>query len=238
MTSLDFIDLYCERTAAGFWNEPVNAISNLGFVLVAIVAWRVAKRRCDPSADLLELVLFVLAALIGVGSFLFHTLANSRAELADVIPIWSFVGLYVFTVIYRSTGQNILKTSRIAVIALIITGSVFWFTSGEVITNQQASDHSADRFNGSLQYLPALVALAGFGFIAVLRRHPARVMIVGAAVTFTLSLVMRSVDLIACDATGIGTHFLWHLLNALMVGILLIALVKEYPPASAGKRTA
>ena len=27
------IDLYCERTDAGLWSEPFNALSNLGFLL-------------------------------------------------------------------------------------------------------------------------------------------------------------------------------------------------------------
>jgi hypothetical protein len=34
------IDLYCERTAPGLLNEPLNAISNLAFFAAAIVAAR------------------------------------------------------------------------------------------------------------------------------------------------------------------------------------------------------
>ena len=30
------IDLYCERTSAAFWAEPVNALSNLAFVTAAL----------------------------------------------------------------------------------------------------------------------------------------------------------------------------------------------------------
>lgn len=26
-----YVDLYCERTAPGVWNEPLNALSNLAF---------------------------------------------------------------------------------------------------------------------------------------------------------------------------------------------------------------
>lgn len=35
------IDLYCERTAVGFWNEPINALSNIAFVVVAVLAWQI-----------------------------------------------------------------------------------------------------------------------------------------------------------------------------------------------------
>ena len=50
----------------------------------------------------------MLAALIGLGSFLFHTFANSYAELADVVLISSFVALHVFVV---ATDQQ-AKTSK------------------------------------------------------------------------------------------------------------------------------
>ena len=34
---LEPIDLYCERTDGSFWAEPLNLLSNVGFLLVA---WR------------------------------------------------------------------------------------------------------------------------------------------------------------------------------------------------------
>ena len=61
------IDLYCERTAAGLLNEPLNAISNLGFLLVAALAWR--RARHEGFADVA--VLAAILAAIGVGSGLF-----------------------------------------------------------------------------------------------------------------------------------------------------------------------
>ena len=229
MTPIAFIDLYCERTAPGFCNEPVKAISNIGFVIAAIFAWRISQKRKDVTPDLWEFSLFMLAALIGLGSFLFHTFANSYAELADVVPIWSFVALYLFVVIYRSTGEDVKRTVRISAIALFVTGTVFWFMSGNIVTDIHSHDHSRGSFNGSLQYLPALVALIIFSLITALRRHPARRMIVFATTAFSLSLVMLTIDHSVCDLTGIGTHFLWHILNAVMIGMLLVTLVREYP---------
>ena len=29
------VNSYCERTDAGYWSEPVNALSNAGFLLAA-----------------------------------------------------------------------------------------------------------------------------------------------------------------------------------------------------------
>lgn len=234
MDTIAFIDLYCERTAPGFWDEPVNALSNFAFIVAALYAWRCLVNRESARPDLWEILLVVLAACIGMGSFLFHTFANTHAELADVIPIWSFVALYVGVVIYRSTGEDVNKTFRISGIALGITLTGFWFTSGDVVTDAHNHGHShdqnADIFNGSLQYLPALVALIAFSVITFLRRHPARNLVLAATLTFALSLTMRTADIWACDMTGIGTHFLWHVLNAFMVGLLLIALISKYPP--------
>lgn len=221
----DFIDLYCERTGPEFWSEPVNALSNVAFVVAALWAWRSARARGGVNA--LEAVLIVLAGLIGVGSFLFHVFASHETELADVIPIWSFVALYVGAVIYRSTGQNLVRTGRIAGIATLITGGVVWFTSADITTEVGAE---RDLFNGSLQYAPALIALLVFAGLTMWRGHPARHYVLAAAGLFVVSLLFRSVDLMACDATVIGTHFMWHVLNGVMVGVLLQALIRTMPP--------
>jgi len=221
MMPLEYIDLYCERTGQGFWNEPFNALSNVAFLLAAVVAWRTYLRleRRDPLA----VALIVLAASIGVGSFLFHTFATGWAELADVIPIWSFVAFYVLLIIYRMTGENIRITARIALIVAGSIGIVFWFTSGDVTTDDAVAP---DYLNGSLQYLPALLALVIFSVVAWLNRHPARYHVTAAALTFLLSLGFRTVDLMTCGTTGLGTHFIWHILNGLMIGLLLQCLVK------------
>jgi hypothetical protein len=36
-----------------------------------------------------------------------------------------------------------------------------------------------------------------------------------------VSLTFRSVDLTACGAWPVGTHFMWHLLNAAMLGWMI-----------------
>ncbi|MCY3880297.1 MAG: ceramidase domain-containing protein [Rhodobacteraceae bacterium] len=227
MNASGFIDLYCERTSVGLWDEPVNAISNIAFLLAAAWALPVAMRRGRREA--LELAVILLGGSIGIGSFLFHTMASPAAELADVIPIWSFVALYVFMIIWRTTGQNARLTALISVISLAITGISVWATGLTVTT---AVDPAPMRLNGSLQYLPALIALAAFAVLTLIRRHPARHYVIGATLVFILSLVFRTIDPDLCVATaGIGTHFLWHLLNGLMVGLLLQALVRHLPPA-------
>ncbi len=232
MSAPQYIDLYCERTAPGFWNEPVNALSNLAFLIAAFLALRIALGR--DRRDWPEIFVILLAGAVGIGSFLFHTLANSWSELADVVPIWSLVAAYVLLIIYRSSNHDLAKTARIATVAAGITGAILWFTSGDMLTD---AGSSPGPFNGSLQYAPALAALAVFSLVTMAQRHPARHYILSACGVFLVSLIMRSLDLRLCAATGIGTHFLWHLLNAAMIGLLLQALVHEFPPAGGATST-
>ena len=71
------IDAYCERTDASFWSEPLNAVTNLAFLITALVSWQRVRGERLPLAGLL----CALLAMIGIGSFLFHTFATRWAAL-------------------------------------------------------------------------------------------------------------------------------------------------------------
>jgi hypothetical protein len=76
---------YCERGLdPAFWAEPLNALSNAAFLIAAWWAWRTWRQ--SLQAGQAELGLVALLAVIGAGSFLFHTFATRWAALADVIP--------------------------------------------------------------------------------------------------------------------------------------------------------
>jgi hypothetical protein len=92
MDLLRQIDGYCERLGPGYWAEPVNAVTNLGFVLVAVWLWR--RSAAVPMAR----VLAVILACIGLGSYLFHTHAQVWAAIADTAPIGLFILLYLYAV--------------------------------------------------------------------------------------------------------------------------------------------
>ena len=76
-------------------------------------------------------------------------------------------------------------------------------------------------FSVSAFYWPVPVLILAYA--AILRaRAPAtaRGLALGAGV-LCLSLAARSVDQAVCAALPLGTHFLWHLLNALMLGWMI-----------------
>src|SRR3954454_10036771 len=83
------IDAYCERIDASFWSEPINALSNAAFLVAAAIAF--ARWRRAGASDLPVLFLIATVAVVGIGSFLFHTFANRWSRLADVIPIAVFI---------------------------------------------------------------------------------------------------------------------------------------------------
>jgi hypothetical protein len=92
--------------------------------------------------------------------------------------------------------------------------------------------------NGSLFYLPALAAMIVIGLILSERKHKAAPWILWAAVIFAVSVTLRSLDLSLCDKVliegrKVGTHFAWHLLNALALFLLLRASLEAGPAATA-----
>jgi hypothetical protein len=51
-------------------------------------------------------------------------------------------------------------------------------------------------------------------------------MAIGAAI-LVISLVFRSADAALCPAFPLGTHFLWHILNAVMLGWMIVVMVRH-----------
>lgn len=221
------IDIYCERTGPEIWSEPLNAISNASFLLAAIWAYWTAKQRDVLNWTISSAI--ILVALISVGSFLFHTQANVWSELADVIPIWTFVVWFVILSIHYQTGRkNLKRTTGIVVGSIAFVGVIIWMIGSDVTTDPNIAE-AGDGLNGSSQYAPAILALFVFAIIMQLKKSAGRWWVLAAAIAFTVSLTFRTVDLWVCPSLAIGTHFVWHLLNGLMIALLLQGLIRNVP---------
>lgn len=214
------IDIYCERIDPGFWAEPVNALSNVAFIIAALWAWRLALR--SGAGDGAINVLLVMTALVGVGSFLFHTFGTVWAALADVVPIGLLALSYLYVALRRffalSAGRAIAGTAGFAVAVGIFVGGV-----------ASAGPSTIPSFNGSLFYAPFFVALLVLAGVLGKQRHTAWSPIAAASALFALSLFFRSVDMSTCTAIPLGTHFLWHVLNGVVLALLLKAVVDAGP---------
>jgi hypothetical protein len=195
-------DAYCERLGPEFWAEPINALTNLAFL---IAAFGMAIRLRGSGLPRAWALVAVLAA-IGVGSFLFHSFATGWAALADVIPIAAFILIYVF-IAHRDYLGHGVWLSWGAVLAFLpyaaLTGSGFG---------------ALPFFDISAAYWPVVLALLLYA--AVLRGRLARGFVLGAAI-LSASLVARSLDMPLCGLLPFGTHFLWHVLNAVMLAHMI-----------------
>ena len=204
------VDLYCERTDPSFWAEPVNALTNAAFLLAAAAAyvqWRRAGTRDWPV-----LALILLTGIIGIGSFIFHTVATQGAELFDAVPIAVFIYAYLFFVLRRFLGVGLFGA-----IALLVGFAVVTVAEGVLVP--------AQALNGSHAYLPALAATLLVGWLA--RRRPAGPLLLAAGATLIVSLFFRTIDGAVCASFLLGTHFLWHILNAVVLYLLLRAALLE-----------
>lgn len=231
---------YCERGSSGaFWAEPLNAISNGAFLLAALVAVVHMLTGRERRHGIAEWALAGLVVVIGIGSFLFHTLATRWSAIADVAPIGVFMLAYFVYALRRFARLNWLLVA--AALALFVLALRY---AGQIQCRPQLLSVTAAArgrcLNGTLAYAPAFVALIGVGALLALRRHPAWRYLVGAGLVFLASMFFRTVDLELCAATRlagrtIGTHALWHMLNALTLYILLLAATRHgSPPAHPG----
>jgi hypothetical protein len=194
------IDLYCERLGPGIIAEPINALTNLAFVVAAYAAWRLADQYRSMSVETGLLIGLMVA--IGIGSGLFHTFATNWARVLDVLPILLLQIAYLW--IY---GSRIIMMKTVHLEGLVILFLIAAYFGRQF----------PHLLNGSLIYLPAFIMLLGLGLY---HYHHARVeptLLLWATAVFSASLFLRSIDLAVCKYVPIGTHFFWHLFNGLLV---------------------
>lgn len=198
---------YCERTDASYWAEPVNAVTNASFLIAAVV---MALRLRGQAGMALGWLMVVILAAIGVGSYLWHTHATRWSGLADVLPILLFILTYVFA----ATRDYLRLHWGLALAAVVLffpyAAGVGW-ALGQVFPAAGA--------NAAYAAVALLILL----YALVLRRRApatARGMALGAAI-LCVSLGFRMLDGVSCAVLPIGTHFMWHLLNGLMLGWMI-----------------
>jgi hypothetical protein len=202
----DYLDLYCERIGPGLAGEPLNALTNLAFFAAALICARATRRL---GADFRALA--ALLALVGAGSLLFHTVASRTTALADLLAIAFFIWFYLQRLLVRAGGlTNVAATAAVAAYAATSFGFERAFPPGTL--------------NGSIGYLPALATLLLVTGWMVRRHGPGAGHFVFASAAFVVALTLRTVDAAVCDVLPTGTHFLWHLLNAMVLGSLVLGL--------------
>lgn len=210
---------YCERVSADFWAEPLNALTNGAFIVAALAGLALllrSGRRDWPAALLVGLVF-----IIGIGSFLFHTMPQRWTLLADVIPIQLFAFSYFGLALWRFLGLSP---------AISVLGTLAFLAASFGLSDGLAPLLPAAA-RGSAGYASFVLALFGVA-TALWRSDQSTARLIGlAGLVFAVSLTLRSLDGALCQALPIGTHFLWHLLNATVLYLLLRAAVTRSSPS-------
>ena len=197
------IDLYCERLDASFWSEPINALTNFSFIIAACIVWRDGYRQGKLSCPIW--VLIGLMVSIGIGSFLFHTYPTNLTRFLDVFPnlLFQFVFIWVYI------RQVILLRFFYA------AGLLFLYIISALLSRQ-----FPNILNGSLTYAPAILVLLGLGLYHFIHKKRERFILLRAVGVFSLAIFFRTIDNVICPYFPIGTHFLWHVLNGVLVFLL------------------
>ncbi len=212
---LTHLDSYCERAGnPELTAEPLNAVTNLAFIIAAIVAWRLWRGTREAtfrnSCDIVLLIILLFA--IGLGSGAWHIFATSDTMMLDVIPIVLFMNLFLLAAAIRILGLK-------------------WWGAVALFAVFQGLNFAAGKFlpsgflNGTIMYLPAyaiLIVIVGWSYI---REEVSKHLLFSALFLWSLSLAFRTVDTELCVVVPFGTHFLWHLFNAIVLYRLLKALI-------------
>lgn len=233
---------YCERGQdPSFWAEPLNAVSNAGFLIVAALAVsRVRRTPAIPGSSVERYALWLLVLLsiaIGVGSFLFHTYATRWSRLADVAPIAIFMLGYLTFALrvfldwsWRRIGGGV---------AIFIAASAIAATASCPSQLTAVTTFVRDPcLKGPMGYAPALIAMLLTGTL-LKENHPAGRVLLTAAGIFLAAIILRWIDTRTCGWFSLlghtfGTHVMWHFLNAFTVHMLLSAAIDAVQQRSAG----
>lgn len=214
----DYLLAYCERAGnPELWAEPLNAITNLAFIWFAYKAWNILKgldhRSFKQIGDIWVLAFAMVA--IGIGSGLWHSYAAPGwTVIADIIPIYVFINVYVFSLFMRLLHFKWFQALGVWVV----------FTAAAVSAELYLPK---DLLNGSVMYVPSWAMLGGMALLLKIRKSGYAPDLWFAVQVFSVSLFFRTIDQSTCDSNPFGTHFVWHLLNAILLFNLVKVLVRS-----------
>ncbi|MDQ7809944.1 hypothetical protein Q5425_39995 [Amycolatopsis sp. A133] len=198
----DYVDGYCERVGPGLWGEPLNSLGNVSLLVAAVLVWRLAK------GDRAGRVLAGLIGVVFVASAVFHLLATRWAAVADSVAILGFVLVYAVLFAREFWSRRHAWVAAPVYLALTVGTALL----------------------GGGLYLSMLIALGVFAAVLAFARDAYWTHFAVAGAIFALSLSLRAVDRDVCDYVPAGTHFLWHLLNGVVLYLVSRTLVLRNRP--------
>jgi hypothetical protein len=106
---------WCENTICAWINEPANAWSNLGYIVLAFYLWQKNTKNLENQyLKLFPLTLF----LTGFFSFIYHSTNNFFTQVFDFLGMYSFTYLLILLSLKRF--QKILTFKKFIKIYLVL----------------------------------------------------------------------------------------------------------------------
>lgn len=212
------IDKYCERLSTELWGEPLNIVSNLAFLVAGYVLLRLYRSRLNDQGlknwDIQGLIFLLL--IIGIGSSVWHIYAKRWSLYIDVIPILLFINIAILSCLYRVVRCTISLTAGVFLLYQLFNYSL-----------QSMLDK--DFLNGSIFYLPTWLLLVGISLYLKRSDSEHSQQFFTICIIFTAALIFRTIDLGVCTVFPVGTHFIWHIMSAYMMYLIVrILIVNNY----------
>jgi hypothetical protein len=206
------VDFYCERTSASLFAEPLNAVSNLAFIVAGWLSWREFRRSPSQRDDPLIAWLIALMPVVGLGSLTFHTVGTQWASWADVIPILIFMLLYLWLAMRPYLHWPVAVSAMALLVFLLSTLALEQFAPPTFLA-------------GGAMYLPTIAACLGIVLAPSDSDRQVRRIIALAVAQFLVGFTLRSLDAPLCTTLPVGLHYFWHLSNAVVLYLLVYAAI-------------
>jgi hypothetical protein len=206
----------CERgTDLSLWAEPLNAITSFGFLIAAMLIFRMYYNNPDFKDKKMWDVYFLnlVMVFIGLASIGFHTTPIYYTELADTVFIVIFIVVYFTSAMFR-----IANLKKFAVVICIMA---FVFTSKALV------QIFPNAMNDSVGYLSSMAALIFIAVFLNIKRRAAAASFMLASILGMVSLFFRVIDREVCDQFYTGTHFIWHTCNSVLLFMLMKQLIRS-----------
>ena len=212
------IDLYCEREGPGLAAEPINALTNLAFLVAAWATWRLMRQsirgvrglapaHADRDRSGGQRALSHLRNAVG---------SRARRPAHPAVP--TRVPLALRAPPPRARPSRLRHDPRHVPRGRAdrptVPGGSQWLA--HICAGCARHDGAWD--------LPSGHCPAGTGRAADGGNAPSRI-----------AVVLRSIDQAICGVLPIGTHFLWHLLTALVCYVATRALLLNW--SGTGRRS-
>ena len=195
---------YCESGMGLFYTQPINTISNIALLIAAYFAYQLIKTNNinNRTIKILPLIL----AVTGIGSMFWHGMPNLLTNFADTLPLSAFVLVSLFFLL-----DKLMKKRRFVwqiLLAFILVEAPFIF-------------HILPSLNGFLPYLIVLV-FGVFVFYGLIKKYKTLTSDLAIIIAlFAIAFIFRTIDYTVCPVLSMGTHFIWHILNALVLYLLI-----------------